>query len=97
MTGLTDRDLKDIFADVPSFTVSKESLALGWKITEAMTAAGAAKSKGEAVRLIAGGGVYLNNHRVEAADALLRREDLASETMFVLRVGKKSYFLGQVS
>ena len=96
MTGLTDRDLKDIFADVPSFTISKEKLDQGWKITEAMVAASAAKSKGEAVRLIAGGGVYLNNRRVEAADALLRREDLASETMFVVRVGKKSYFLGKV-
>ena len=61
-----------------------------------MVRAGAAKSKGEATRLLQGGGVYLNNRRVEAPDASLRPEDLASETMFVLRVGKKSYFLGRV-
>ena len=96
ISGLTDRDLKDIFADVPSFSITAEALDRGSKIAEAMVAAGAAKSKSDAARLISGGGVYLNNVRVVAADALLRREDLASETMFVLRVGKKSYFLGKV-
>ena len=35
------------------------------KITDALVRSGAAKSKGEATRLIAGGGVYLNNIRVE--------------------------------
>jgi tyrosyl-tRNA synthetase len=58
--------------------------------------AGAAKSKGEAMRLIAGGGVYVNNRRVEDVAAMLQAEDLASETMFVVRVGKKSYYLGKV-
>ena len=52
--------------------------------------------KGEASRLIAGGGVYVNNRRAGDAAATLRREDLASETMLVLRVGKKSYYLGRV-
>lgn len=96
LEGLSDRDLLDIFADVPSFTVDAASLKDGVRITEVMVQARAAKSKGEAARLIQGGGVYLNSRRVEAADAHLRREDLASETMFVLRVGKKSYFLGRV-
>jgi len=67
------------------------------KLTDALVRAAAAKSKGEATRLIAGGGVYLNNRRVETADAHLHREDLASETMFVLRVGKKNYYLGRVN
>lgn len=93
MTGLTDRDLAEIFRDVPSFQVQ---LGDPVKVASAMVVAGAAKSKTEATKLIAGGGVYLNNRRVEGSDAMLRREDLASESMFVLRVGKKSYFLGRV-
>jgi tyrosyl-tRNA synthetase len=96
ISGLTDRALWDIFAEVPSFTIASDTLDRGWKITDAMVAAGAAKSKSEATRLIAGGGVYLNNRRVEAAETMLSRDDLASETMFVLRVGKKSYYLGKV-
>ena len=91
VAGLTDKDLAEIFADVPSFEID---LATPVKITDALVRAGAAKSKGEATRLVAGGGVYLNNRRVEAADAQVRREDRASETMLILRVGKKSYYLG---
>jgi tyrosyl-tRNA synthetase len=94
VAGLTDKDLAEIFADVPSFEID---LATPVKITDALVRAGAAKSKGEATRLVAGGGVYLNNRRVEAADAQVRREDRASETMLILRVGKKSYYLGRVS
>jgi len=94
VAGLTDKDLAEIFTDVPSFEID---LATPVKITDALVRAGAAKSKGEATRLLAGGGVYLNNRRVEAADAQIRREDRASETMLILRVGKKSYYLGRVS
>jgi tyrosyl-tRNA synthetase len=94
VTGLTDRDLSEIFADVPSFEIDLTSPV---KINDALVRAGAAKSKGEATRLVAGGGVYLNNRRVEGADTHIRREDIASETMLILRVGKKSYYLGRVS
>jgi tyrosyl-tRNA synthetase len=97
MTGLRDRDLADIFADVPSFSIDRAALDAGMKITDTLVLSSAAKSKGEATRLIAGGGVYLNNVRVSAADIQLRAENLASESMLVLRVGKKNYYLGKVS
>ena len=92
-----DRDLNEIFADVPSFTIDRAALENGLRITEALVVSGAARSKGDATRLVAGGGVYLNNRRVTAAEVQLRPQDLASETMFVLRVGKKSYYLGRVN
>ena len=94
VSGLTDRDLAEIFADVPSFELD---LASPLKVTDALVRAGAAKSKGEATRLVAGGGVYLNNRRVDGPDAQIRSEDRASQSMLILRVGKKSYFLGRVS
>ena len=97
ISGLKDRDLVEIFADVPSFSIEAATLTDGLRVTDALVRSGAAKSKGEATRLLAGGGVYLNNRRISAPDAQLRREDLASETMFVLRVGKKSYYLGRVN
>jgi len=93
VAGLTDRDLAEIFADVPSFEID---LAAPVKIADALVRAAAAKSKGEAMRLVAGGGVYLNNRRIEGADAQIRAEDRASESMLILRVGKKSYYLGRI-
>jgi tyrosyl-tRNA synthetase len=97
ISGLSDRDLADIFADVPSFIVAEFDIERGLRLPDLLVRAGAAKSKGEATRLISGGGVYLNNHRVDGAESTLQRDQLASETMFVLRVGKKSYYLGRIT
>ena len=97
ISGLSDRDLADIFADVPSFTLAESDIERGLRLPELLVRAGAAKSKGEATRLISGGGVYLNNRRVDGAESTLQRDQLASETMFVVRVGKKSYYLGRIT
>ena len=97
LSGLSDADLIDIFADVPSFTVAADHLEAGMKIADVLVAAGAAKSKGEAQRLVQGGGVYINNKRIDGPMTLVQRRDLASESMFVVRVGKKSYYLGRVA
>ena len=97
LSGLSDSDLTDIFADVPSFIVTAAQVDAGMKIADVLVAAGAAKSKGEAQRLVQGGGVYINNKRIEGPHTLVQRHDLASESMFVVRVGKKYYYLGRTS
>jgi tyrosyl-tRNA synthetase len=62
-------------------------------VIDAFVEAGLAKSKGEARRLIGQGGIYVNNRRVESPDARLGPNDLASESVMVLRAGKKNYAL----
>ena len=92
LSGLSDEELSSIFADVPSKTVERSLLSGGLKLSALLVAAGACASKGEANRLIQGGGVYLNNRRM-AADQAVTEGDLASSSMLVLRTGKKSYYL----
>jgi tyrosyl-tRNA synthetase len=92
LAGLSDEDLASIFADVPSVMAERSLLSGGLKLSQALVKAGACMSKGEAVRLIQGGGVYLNNRKV-AADGPVTEAELASKSMLVLRTGKKSYFL----
>jgi tyrosyl-tRNA synthetase len=67
LSGLSDSDLADIFADVPSFSIEASVIASGVRLPDLLVRAGAAKSKGEATRLIAAGGVYLNNKRTDDA------------------------------
>jgi tyrosyl-tRNA synthetase len=55
--------------------------------------AGLAKSKGEARRTISQGGAYVNNRRDDRAEARLGLNDLASQSVIVLRCGKKNYAL----
>jgi tyrosyl-tRNA synthetase len=92
LSGLSDEELTSIFADVPSKTLERTTLGSGLRLSQALVAAGACASKGEANRLIQGGGVYLNNRRM-SADGPVTEADLASKSMLVLRTGKKSYFL----
>jgi tyrosyl-tRNA synthetase len=74
ISQLSDAQLGQIFADVPSKELPRAS-------------------KGEARRVIGQGGAYVNNRRADGLDARLGPNDLASETVMVLRSGKKKYAL----
>lgn len=94
ISAFSDADLAQIFADVPSQALSAQRLAGdGLPVVDAWLEAGLAKSKGEARRTIAQGGAYVNNARVDSVDRTLTTADLASETVVVLRSGKKKYAL----
>jgi len=93
---LSDEELGDVFGDVPSCRLARDRLRDGVPLAEAFVAAGLAKSKGEARRTIAQGGAYVNNRRVESADASLSLADLVGATTLVLRAGKKHYALVRV-
>jgi len=91
---LSDKQLVEIFADVPSRNAARQSLVgEGWWIVEALRESGLAPSSSDARRAITEGGVYINNRRVTDVNRKLTTEDLASETVMVLRKGKRNYAL----
>jgi tyrosyl-tRNA synthetase len=65
----------------------------GVPVLDAFVAAGLAKTKSDARRFVQQGGAYVNNRRIENVDTRLTPADLASETVMVLRSGKKNYAL----
>jgi tyrosyl-tRNA synthetase len=94
---LTDAQLGDIFADVPSVTLPAGRLAGdGLPLTDALVESGLAKSKSEARRTIEQGGAYVNNRPRGDVNTKLTPADLASESVIVLRSGKKKYSLVRV-
>lgn len=93
----SDADLNQIFAEVPSSQIEAARLAEGLSITDALVEAKLTKSKGEARRVIAEGGAYVNNRRIESESYQVTTADLASPTMLVLRRGKKNYALLRVA
>jgi tyrosyl-tRNA synthetase len=90
---LSDAELNEIFADVPSRESPRTGLDAGLNIVDALVAAGLAKSKGDARRAVQQGGAYVSNRRVDDPATLLTAEHLAGEATMVLRSGKKSYAL----
>src|SRR4029079_3934901 len=93
--GFNEPQLADNFADVPSQTFGRAVLSEGGglPIVDALVAAGLAKSKGDARRTTQQGGAYVNNRRIDSVAARLTPSELASETVMVLRAGKKNYAL----
>ena len=83
-------DVLSVFDDVPSSTVAADTLAGdGVAVVDLLASSGLTTSKGEATRLIRGGGVYVNNRRVTDEKARLRSADAIEGRLFVLRKGAK--------
>lgn len=83
-------ELLDVFSDVPSTELVRERLAGdGVAITELLAETRVAASKGEARRLLTGGGVYLNGERLDAPERRVRLEDAIDGQVILLRKGKK--------
>ena len=94
ISQLNDRQLAEIFADVPSKELPRDRLSgEGLPLIDALVESGLSKSKGDARRTIQQGGAYVNNRRIGEIEAKLSTAHLASETVMVLRSGKKSYAL----
>ena len=96
LEGLDGKTLESVFADVPSFSIAPGRIEEGLSIVDALTESGLASSKGEARRLIKGGGVYLNNNRIDDQNLALGKDHLLAGGLLVLRSGKKKYCLGRV-
>jgi len=93
IVALDDASLCSIFADVPSKELPKQRLAEGLSVIDAFVESGLSSSKSEARRTIQQGGANINNRPMTDEKALLTVEHLASESVLVLRTGKKKYAL----
>ncbi|MDZ4785436.1 MAG: tyrosine--tRNA ligase [bacterium] len=92
MQGLSSKDLQDIFSDVPSTTLPKDKLVTS-SYLDLLVETKLSKSKGEAKRLVASGGAYLNNERVSDSELKITTDHLLGDSVMVLRTGKKTYHL----
>jgi tyrosyl-tRNA synthetase len=93
LADLRDEDLRPLLADVPSSEVPRSQLEAGVPLVDLLVQTRLCDSKGVARRLLQGGGVYVNNQKVSDPALSVTASDLATETMLVLRTGKKSYHI----
>lgn len=94
LDGISARDIADIFAGVASHDVPRVALAGdGMPLIDMLAESTLATSKGDAKRAIAGGGISLNNHRVDDVGYAVTVADALDGQYAVLRKGKKRYHL----
>jgi len=77
-------------SNMPSTFINPERISVGLGIFDIFLETGLCKSKGEARRLQAQGGVYVNDQRIDEPDFCLGESDLQNREI-LLRAGKKRY------
>ncbi len=80
----------DVSVDIPQTGIPADELEAGRTAASLFLLAGLAKTKGEARRLIRGGGAYINDQRVASEDQVITSTDLKDKAL-ILRAGKKRY------
>jgi tyrosyl-tRNA synthetase len=91
LSTMSAKELLQIFHSVPSCDLA--SVAAGWGIVEILVAAGVTSSKGEASRLVKGGGIYVNGRRIADEKARVVPDDAIEGRFLAIRKGKKDNFL----
>ena len=98
ISGLGVDDVLDIFADVPSTELAKSKLNDdGFTLADALVISGLAPSKGEAKRLVQGGGVAVNNRRADDVRMPFSSSDFIDGRVLVLRKGARHYHLIRIN
>ena len=92
--AMSASELAEVFGSVPSAETAYQRD--GWLITEFLSTNAVTASKGEAARLIRGGGISVNGRRVSDEKVRLRPEDAMHGKYFVVRKGKRDNFLVRI-
>jgi tyrosyl-tRNA synthetase len=94
LSELNDDEVLAIFSGVPNFTISTAELEAGVPVTDLLAAKTTIfPSKGEAKKMIQGGGVAINKEKVGTPDDAYNTGNLINNKYLVVQKGKRNYFL----
>jgi tyrosyl-tRNA synthetase len=92
--SLDEETFLAVFEGVPSFTLKEEELSNGIAIIDLLTdKSNVFPSKGEARKMLQGGGVSINKQKIEDLNLLVGPEQLINQKYLIIQKGKKNYFL----
>jgi tyrosyl-tRNA synthetase len=94
LSELTDDEVLGIFEGVPNYKVSLADLQSGVNVLDLLaTQTAVFASKGEAKKMIQGGGSAINKTKIASADDTYNIDNLINNKFLVVQKGKKNYFL----
>lgn len=98
LVKLSEDDFLSIFEGVPQFTVSRTELEAGINILDLLAVKAAVfPSKGEARRMLQGGGVSINKRKIDNTGETISTNNLLNGKYILIQRGKKNYFLLKVT
>ncbi|MBL9020242.1 MAG: tyrosine--tRNA ligase [Myxococcales bacterium] len=95
LDGVTDAVLRQLAGTMTTIDIPRAELDAGISIVD-LIARLTGDSRGAARRLVQQGGAYVNNAKVTDVEHKVTLAHLATETMLVVRSGKKDYYLVRV-
>nr|MBB6147759.1 tyrosyl-tRNA synthetase [Mucilaginibacter sp. SP1R1] len=94
LNELNDVEVLALFSGVPNFTIALSDLKEGINVTDLLaTKTAVFPSKGEAKKMITGGGTAINKLKIATADDIYNADALINGKFLVAQKGKKNYFL----
>ncbi|HEY1060720.1 MAG TPA: tyrosine--tRNA ligase [Daejeonella sp.] len=94
INNLSDEEVLDVFDGLPQFEISATEFSSGINLTDLLAEKTRVfPSKGEARKMISGGGVSVNKEKVTDPAQVFTKEDLIREKFLVAQKGKKNYYL----
>jgi len=94
LSELNEAEVIALFEGVPNFTIALTDLQQGINATDLLAAQTAVfPSKGEAKKMIQGGGVAINKVKIDSTEAIYKSDTLINGKFLVAQKGKKNYFL----
>jgi tyrosyl-tRNA synthetase len=98
LAKLDERTFEDVFEGVPRFNLPRPELEQGTGILELLAEkTNVFPSKGEARKMIQGGGVSINKEKVAAHDMIVNTAHLIRNRYILIQKGKKNYYLCSVN
>jgi tyrosyl-tRNA synthetase len=92
--ALDEETFLDIFEGVPQFQLSKSELDVGIPMIDLLAEKTQVfPSKGEARKMLQGGGVSMNKSKIEDVNAVVNASVLINNKYVMVQKGKKNYFL----
>jgi len=94
LSELNEDEVLVLFEGVPNFNINKTDLENGLNVVELLaTHTAIFPSKGEAKKMIAGGGTSINKVKIPSVDEVYNGGNLLNGKYIVAQKGKKNYFL----
>lgn len=93
LSQLNSEQLLQVLDGVPTVNVAKSTLDAGIDIVSFLADTKIFPSKGEARKMVQGGGVSINKIKVDAIDQIVNSEKLLNGKYLLVQKGKRNYYL----
>lgn len=98
LSNLPDELFLDIFDGVPQHVILKADIEAGTSITDLLSdKTKIFPSKGEARKMIQGGGIRINKEKVDSQDFIVNSSQLIKNKYILIQKGKTNYYLCNVN